>query len=103
MKYILKRTLDGVIYELQLCHDSYVLGELEQEVQPEEAAKIQIPCKLIGGKYVQAEPPEITTWTETEHEQEAEPTIEERVAALETDAANDRAALKLLLTGVDSE
>lgn len=30
------------------------------------------------------------------------PTLEDRVAALETDAANDRAALALLLTGEET-
>lgn len=48
----------------------------------------------------------VTAWTPgtlPEHEQETAPTIEERVANLETEAANDRAALKLLLTGEDTE
>lgn len=53
----------------------------------------------------------VTSWTpgampEPEPAPDPSPTLEARVAALETDAAqaaNDRAALKLLLTGVDSE
>lgn len=53
----------------------------------------------------------VTSWTpgampEPEPAPEPSSTLEARVAALETDAAqaaNDRAALKLLLTGVDSE
>lgn len=53
----------------------------------------------------------VTSWTpgampEPEPAPDPSPTLEARVAALEIDAAqaaNDRAALKLLLTGVDSE
>lgn len=49
----------------------------------------------------------VTKWTpgpmpDPEPEPEPVPTLEDRVAALETDAANDRAALMLLLTGEET-
>ena len=82
MRYIVKETTDGVMYDIHYVDDDYVLGEYETEVTVEEANSIPVPCKIIDGEYVPAEAPDNSVECEVEPEKEAEPTTDEVLNAL---------------------
>lgn len=58
MRYAVKKSQDGVFYEIRVLVDDSTLLENEQEISAEEAVSIPIPCKLVDGEYVPAMPPE---------------------------------------------